>query len=468
MNKYARIASAVVSVALLATSFAGCGKKEEGKTTADGKTIITKWDGNTHAQKVTEALAKEFNETIGKEKNIEYRVEFKEGGTITQNMDVALSTGQAPDFLGGGNFRSLVEQDYLLAIDEFATGAEIIAKYADSGFLKEEINQYNGKTYSVPSGATTQGMVYNKDMFKAAGIVDENGEPTPPETWDEFREYAKKLTNEAEGKYGTIAPLKWTGFYGSDISSPVIRSQGYKEYNPTTGKYDFTNIAKIAQYWVDMKNDGSVYPDAEAVDNDPARARFSDGIIGMKLAFSFDVGVFNDQFPATCDWGVAHYPLLDKNVVYKSRMDVGGTSLMNAAARDRLDAMETVFKWSTSDEHTIATYTAGVSLPWNWDIVKDVELPADAKHGWKEFAALTADEAREPQPLQYLADGIDNGQVIFVNEVWSGNKTAAEAFKEYEDKINAAVEAYYEMYPEKKEAHADRVDPTFIDSMKIK
>ena len=468
MKKYAKLTAAVLSCALVATAFAGCGGKDKKTTTADGKTIITQWDGNTHAQKVTEESVKVFNETIGKENNIEFQVEFKEGGTITQNMDVALSTGAAPDFLGGGSFLSLVEQDYLLAIDEFKSGAEIIAQYADSGFLKNEINQYNGKTYAVPSGATTQGMVYNKDMFKAAGIVDENGEPTPPVTWDDYREYAKKLTNEAEGKYGTIAPLKWTGFYGSDISSPVIRSQGYKEYNPTTGKYDFTNIAKIAQYWVDMKNDGSVYPDAEAVDNDPARARFSDGVIGMKLAFSFDVGVFNDQFPATCDWGVAHYPLLDENVVYKSRMDVGNTSLMNAAARDRLDAMEVVFKWKISDEQAINTYVKGVSLPWNWDIVKDVELPADAKKGWKEFAALTSDEAREPQTLQYLTDGIDNGQTVFVNEVWTGNKTAAEAFKAHEEKINAAVEAYYEAYPDKKEAHADRVDPTFVDSMKIK
>ncbi|UKI36826.1 MAG: extracellular solute-binding protein [Clostridiales bacterium] len=31
----------------------------------------------------------------------------------------------------------------------------------------------NGKTYSLPFSAATRGLVYNKDMFKAAGIVDE-------------------------------------------------------------------------------------------------------------------------------------------------------------------------------------------------------------------------------------------------------------------------------------------------------
>ena len=467
MKNCTKLVAAVLGCALAATSFAGC-KKGNDTTTADGKTIITKWDGNTHAQKVTEARVKEFNETIGKENNIEYRVEFKEGGTITQNMDVALSTGSAPDFLGGGSFLSLVEQNYLLAIDEFKTGAETIAKYDGTGLLRELKNQYQGKTYAVPLSTTTQGMIYNKDMFKEAGIVDENGEPTPPETWDEFREYAKKLTNEAEGKYGTIAPLKFASFYGGDISSPAVRSQGYKEYNPATGKYDFTTIAKIAQYWVDMKNDGSVYPDAEGVDNDPARARFADGIIGMKSAFSFDVGVLNDQFPATCDWGVAHYPVLDKNVVYKSRMYTGGSSLMNAAARDKLDAMEVVFNWAVSDESIIETYKMGVSLPWNWDIVKDVKLGADAKTGWKEFAALAEEETEEPDTLSYISDGIPKGQEVFVNEVWSGKKTAAEAFKGYEDMINEAIEPYYEAYPEMREKHADRINPGFSESIRIK
>lgn len=467
MNKYARIAAAVLSCTLIATSFAGC-KKDNGTMTADGKTIITKWDGNTHTQKVTEARVKEFNETIGKENNIEYRVEFKEGGTITQNMDVALSTGSAPDFLGGGNFRSLAEQGYLLAIDEFTNGAEIIAKYKDSGLLTDFRNQYEGKTYSIPHAASTQGMIYNKDMFREAGIVDENGEPTPPETWEEFREYAKKLTNEAEGKYGTIAPLKWGGFYGSDVSSPAVRSQGYKEYNPATGEYDFTTIAKIAQYWVDMKNDGSIYPDAEAVDNDPARARFAEGTIGMKMAFSFDVGVLNDQFPAVCDWGVAHYPVLDKNAVYKSRMDVGGSSLMNAAARDRIDAMEVVFNWAYSDESVIAEYKEGINLPWSWDIVKDVKLDDTAKKGWKEFAALVDEETVEPLVRLYLSDGIPNGQAVFVNEVWTGNKTAADAFKDYQDQINAAIEPYYEAYPEKVEQHANRIDPNLAESTRLK
>ena len=460
MKKYAKITAAVLSCALVATAFAGCGEKKP--STSDGKTIITKWDGDTHAQKGTEALVKEFNETIGKENNIEYQVEFKEGGTITQNMDVALSTGSAPDFLYGGSIQSLVEQGYLLAVDDLKSGKEIIAKYADTGLLRNEIKQYQGKTYAVPVSATTQGMDYNKDMFKEAGIVDENGEPTPPKTWEQFREYAKKLTNEAEGKYGVIAPIKWTGFFDSVVRSPAVRSQGYYECDPTDGTYNLDKIAKIAQYWVDMKNDGSVYPDAEGVDNDPARARFSDGIIGMKMAFSFDVGVFNDQFPATCDWGVAHYPVLDENEIYNAPMWVASNSFMNAAAKDKIDAMEIVFKYVTSDDYVRTCYKEGVNLPWSWIVVEDIELGADAKHGWKEFAALVDNSVVCLEAMKYVEDGIDSNYNVFVRDVWSGNKPAAEVYAEREKVINAAIAPYYEAYPDLVEAHADRIEPNFL------
>ena len=66
--------------------------------------------------------------------------------------------------------------------------------------------------YKLPFNVITYGLVYNKDMFKKYGIVDENGEPTPPETYDEMREYAKRMTNPEEDDYGIILPEKWGAF----------------------------------------------------------------------------------------------------------------------------------------------------------------------------------------------------------------------------------------------------------------
>lgn len=56
----------------------------------------------------------------------------------------------------------------------------------------------NGKVYGFPPcGADIYQLTYNKGMFEEAGLDPDQ----PPETWAEFREYAKKLVKrDAEGK----------------------------------------------------------------------------------------------------------------------------------------------------------------------------------------------------------------------------------------------------------------------------
>ena len=60
-----------------------------------------------------------------------------------------------------------------------------------------------GKVYTLPYGIDLYGLNYNKNMFREVGL-DPND---PPETWKEFRAYAKKLT-----KYGTDGKVTRMGF----------------------------------------------------------------------------------------------------------------------------------------------------------------------------------------------------------------------------------------------------------------
>jgi len=50
---------------------------------------------------------------------------------------------------------------------------------------------YQGKTYGIPKDFNTLGLVYNKDLFKAAGVA----EPTNDWTWTDLQTAAKKLTS---------------------------------------------------------------------------------------------------------------------------------------------------------------------------------------------------------------------------------------------------------------------------------
>ncbi|MGC4031790.1 MAG: extracellular solute-binding protein [Tepidisphaeraceae bacterium] len=79
---------------------------------------------------------------------------------------------------------------------------------------------YKGQVYGIPSSNDARALYYNKDLLVRAGLVDEHGQAKPPTTWDELRDYAKKLTErDANGRLRTVgfAPNygnSWLYLYG--------------------------------------------------------------------------------------------------------------------------------------------------------------------------------------------------------------------------------------------------------------
>jgi ABC-type glycerol-3-phosphate transport system substrate-binding protein len=75
--------------------------------------------------------------------------------------------------------------------------ADITAAVAATG-LADRLNptslavaQSGDQTFGIPSGAYSIGLVYNRELFEQAGLDPD----APPTTWDEVREFAKKITD---------------------------------------------------------------------------------------------------------------------------------------------------------------------------------------------------------------------------------------------------------------------------------
>ena len=61
----------------------------------------------------------------------------------------------------------------------------------------------DGQVYGVPALIDNLAIVYNKDLFEAAGV----DEPTADWTWDDFRAAAKALTDPSKQQYGFAFPV---------------------------------------------------------------------------------------------------------------------------------------------------------------------------------------------------------------------------------------------------------------------
>jgi len=439
----------IVSV-LLIVSFSSCIKVEEKESTStsstEGKSETTKavkmetfkvWTGSGHTKELITKMVQEYNETIGKEKGIQ--IEYTVYGSDYQNvLEISLASGQAAEIVAipGGKFVATVKKNVLMPIAELPGGKEFLKKY--EGYLKPNIHTVNGIAYSVPFNVNTQGMVYNKDLFKKAGIVDAKGEAKPPVTWDEVVEYAKKLTNTQEKTYGIILPFKWVDYVEWEILHPFIASIGHSYFDHKTGRFDFEAFKPAAEWLMKIKADKSYFPGPEALDNDTARAQFSEGRIGMKLAASWDVGVYNDQFPAKIDWGVAPIPVLDLNNRYKQYMSGPGFFEITNSAKDKnLEKVMEIYKWFNSDEFLAVMYEESKFIPYKSEIISMAKKQPDKK-GWKEFSSMTEISYLFPQIPNVTIEGLDFKQTFM--KMWMGEISVDEALTDLDKRYNAALD----------------------------
>ena len=62
--------------------------------------------------------------------------------------------------------------------------------------VKALLSDENGRVYGVPRDGYALGLMLNVEVFEEAGLVDENGYPIYPKTWDELAETAKTIKDK--------------------------------------------------------------------------------------------------------------------------------------------------------------------------------------------------------------------------------------------------------------------------------
>ncbi|MDR7545581.1 MAG: sugar ABC transporter substrate-binding protein [Armatimonadota bacterium] len=108
----------------------------------------------------------------------------------------AIESGNVPDvsFFGYQEVGQFYKQGVLLDLSDVVKQVQASnAKMTDS--LVSAIT-FEGKQWAVPFWSESTILFYRKDLFQKAGLT------RAPNTWDEFIQYAKKLTDPAAGVYG--------------------------------------------------------------------------------------------------------------------------------------------------------------------------------------------------------------------------------------------------------------------------
>lgn len=111
-------------------------------------------------------------------------------------------------------------------------------KYDLSGYNPNALKTFgswNGKQYSIPwgLGGNAIAFIYNPNMIAAAGLTPPSQDWKNPFTWDQYRQYAQKLTKkqgstytvagaEALGDWDYTVPMQWGGHWVSADGTKAI------------------------------------------------------------------------------------------------------------------------------------------------------------------------------------------------------------------------------------------------------
>ncbi|ROV59227.1 extracellular solute-binding protein [Vibrio ponticus] len=152
-----------------------------------------------------------------------------------ENLETRMAAGDLPNLYAGVfgyQPAKYAKMGKLAYFDQFEGYQELVERI-DPVFMRKNF----GRSYYIPWNVTTQLMIYNKELFREAGLDPEQ----PPKTWDEFLVAANKINqlpprSDGSPVYGTVL---WNDVLSTGSWYWGMLAQLY--YNFNGGEYTLLN-----------------------------------------------------------------------------------------------------------------------------------------------------------------------------------------------------------------------------------
>ncbi len=327
--------------------------------TFDGEELNVVINASSLAQNVMEPRRQEFNELTGAK--VEY-VPLPENQMYDQvRLDLLNSSGRY-DMMhtGAGGAKDFGLSEFLVPLPKPPDIEDLFAGDVAQYSIGEEL-------YGLPMIADTNLLYWRTDLFEQAGL-----DPTkPPETYDQFREYALKLTTDSNGKHpgedgfdrdsievfgsaykgvaGLACTWEWYNYlyaFGGDLVDA--------DYNPTLNSPE--SVASL-QWVVDNFQEHRIYPpDIPSYDYTEFHTLFLQGRMALAINWPYM-------------WNMAQDPAQSK-VVDKVMLgrkpgqtthggNIGGWSWNIFKMSEHQDLALAFAKWMASPEASLQYAVAG-------------------------------------------------------------------------------------------------------------
>lgn len=381
-----------VIAGLLITILAGCSTKKA----EENKLVI--WHWMTDREEALSELAEKYTQENGL--TVEFKLFFPPE-IYSQKVIAAARAKTLPDIFGilgeRKTLASFIKAGYILNLSPYMkediSGSEGLDVSWKDSFYPQTLkivtfnpgNSYNvaAGIYGVPIDTTVMQFVYNKSLFKEAGLDPEK----TPGTITEFIDWAKNIQAKT-GKTGFICGWGEGWLLNALATEWAINSLGQDKFLRTiSGEVPYTDPEWIDIFglFAELKNSGILASNIATVTNKEAEAAFAEGKAAFSFNGSWSVNVYK-QLSENLDYGFFSLPKVSDDHPVKVWGGAGSSFLVNANSANKKQAIN-FLRWLSAKEQQEFLSKETNNLPAIINVVD--KLPLILKNLLGTFSNLT-------------------------------------------------------------------------------
>jgi ABC-type glycerol-3-phosphate transport system substrate-binding protein len=351
-----------ILIVSIIVGISGCGRGP--KTKAD----VVIWHWMTDRKAAFNELAKKYKEQTGL--TVEFKL-FAPSEVYSQKVRAATQAGTLPDMFGvlgeKKDFAIFIKAGHILNLNEEmkANDGEWENRFFSKALIVNEFkrgNEYNVPPgiYGVPIDVMNIQMLYNKELFKKAGLNPEN----PPENFEEFIIAAGKL--KEAGVQGLVSGWSEVWMIDCLASNFAFNLMGERKIMSTyRGEVPYTDPEwiQVFSFFKEMTDNGVLANGIVSMNNKDAEQNFANQRAGFAFNGSWCVNVYKGMNPSL-NYDVMFVPAVST----KHPMLIWGGAGSSFMVNDRSENKEKVvafLKWLTDVQQHVSLAQATNNLPAN-------------------------------------------------------------------------------------------------------
>lgn len=406
------------------------GTKSIGTPDGKGKTITVWMMNGDLSDKVLDAAQEQFTKDTG----AKVKIQTQQWDGITTKLTTALAQDDAPDVVDLGNTQVPVYaaagglMDLTPYRDELKDGQTWLAGLEGPATVDD-------KLYGAPLFAGNRAVVYNKKVWKDAGVTD------VPTTYEELTADLDKVkaANTASDFSAFYMPgqywyggLQWVWDAGGEIASD--------EDGKWTGTLDSDDAVKGLTAWKTFQNDYSAKSTQDINTDKPSQSDvFAQGNTSAFLGSAWEIGSITTAKPALADQ-IGTFPMPSQTAGKTQPVFLGGSDLGIPAKAANQDLALYYLKILTSKEFQ-QDQVFGVDgwEPNSTELLDAVADDVDTLHK-PYFAAAGTSRPTPATPGWATIEGDASFQSMFA-DIATGRKSPEQAAEGFSKHLTTALNA---------------------------